>query len=131
MNELKKQLTVRPNENAIGIRPPSFKVYRELPGGKLLIPRFFNDESASAAKISKGVAVSVNFTGKLRDYQKEAVSKFKGNGVLCLGCGYGKTITALAISSKLKRKTLIVVHKEFLANQWRERIAQFCPGSTE
>jgi superfamily II DNA or RNA helicase len=25
---------------------------------------------------------------------------------------------------------MIVVHKEFLANQWRERIKQFCPGAT-
>lgn len=25
---------------------------------------------------------------------------------------------------------MIVVHKEFLANQWRDRIQQFCPGST-
>ena len=25
---------------------------------------------------------------------------------------------------------MIVVHKEFLANQWRERIQQFCPGAS-
>ncbi len=25
---------------------------------------------------------------------------------------------------------MIVVHKEFLAQQWRERINQFCPGAT-
>jgi len=25
---------------------------------------------------------------------------------------------------------MIIVHKEFLANQWRERIKQFCPGAT-
>jgi hypothetical protein len=25
---------------------------------------------------------------------------------------------------------MIIVHKEFLANQWRERIQQFCPGAT-
>lgn len=25
---------------------------------------------------------------------------------------------------------MIIVHKEFLAEQWRERIQQFCPGST-
>lgn len=27
-------------------------------------------------------------------------------------------------------RTLVIVHKEFLANQWRERIEQFCPGAT-
>ena len=25
---------------------------------------------------------------------------------------------------------MIVVHKQFLADQWRERIQQFCPGAT-
>jgi hypothetical protein len=25
---------------------------------------------------------------------------------------------------------MIIVHKEFLANQWKERIEQFCPGAT-
>ena len=29
----------------------------------------------------------------------------------------------------LKVKTLVVVHKEFLVNQWKERIAQFLPNA--
>jgi hypothetical protein len=37
---------------------------------------------------------------------------------------------ALAYAAHLKVRTLIIVHKEFLANQWKERIGQFCPGST-
>ena len=32
---------------------------------------------------------------------------------------------ALYIAHKLKLKTLVVVHKEFLLNQWKERIKQF------
>ena len=40
------------------------------------------------------------------------------------------TAMALAFSAHLKVRTLIIVHKEFLANQWKERIAQFCPGAT-
>ena len=40
------------------------------------------------------------------------------------------TTMALAFSAHLKLRTLIVVHKEFLANQWRDRIQQFCPGAT-
>ena len=42
--ELKRELTVRPKENALGLRPPAFKVYRELPGGRLQIPRFFKEQ---------------------------------------------------------------------------------------
>jgi superfamily II DNA or RNA helicase len=36
---------------------------------------------------------------------------------------------ALNILSKLKKKTLIIVHKEFLLNQWVERIEQFIPSA--
>lgn len=127
--ELKRELTVRPKENALGMRPPSFKVYKELPGGRLQIPRFFKESDTRV--FHKGDdAKGIKFLGTLRPHQKEALEAFKGNGVLCLPCGQGKTATALAVADKMKRKTLIVVHKEFLANQWRERIAQFCPGST-
>jgi superfamily II DNA or RNA helicase len=42
--------------------------------------------------------------------------------------GFGKTVMALYLISKLKVKTLIIVHKEFLMNQWKERIAQYIPN---
>jgi superfamily II DNA or RNA helicase len=37
---------------------------------------------------------------------------------------------ALAFSAQLKVRTMIVVHKEFLANQWVDKIKEFCPGAT-
>ena len=40
------------------------------------------------------------------------------------------TTVALALSSHLKVRTMIVVHKEFLANQWVEKIKEFCPTAT-
>jgi superfamily II DNA or RNA helicase len=36
--------------------------------------------------------------------------------------GFGKTVAGLEIVSGLGRKTLIIVHKEFLMTQWAERI---------
>jgi superfamily II DNA or RNA helicase len=39
------------------------------------------------------------------------------------------TVMALKIISLLKKKTLIVVHKEFLMNQWIERAAEFIPSA--
>ena len=72
--------------------------------------------------------------GKLRDetFQNEALRKGveAGHGILSLDCGFGKTVTAIAIACKLKYRTMIVVHKEFLANQWEEKIKQFCPDAT-
>ena len=39
------------------------------------------------------------------------------------------TVMSLYIISKLNKKTLIIVHKDFLLKQWRERIEQFLPDS--
>lgn len=40
------------------------------------------------------------------------------------------TTCALALAAHLRVRTMIVVHKEFLANQWAEKIGEFCPGAT-
>ena len=37
------------------------------------------------------------------------------------------TVCALYIISKLHTKTLVIVHKDFLMDQWKERISQFLP----
>ena len=39
------------------------------------------------------------------------------------------TVMALKIVEMLQKKTLILVHKEFLMNQWIERIEEFLPGA--
>ncbi len=39
------------------------------------------------------------------------------------------TVCALYIITMLRKKTLIVVHKDFLLNQWKERIDQFLPSA--
>jgi len=136
-SDLKRQLTVRAVENAMGIRPPAFKVFREGKSGSLYIPRFFGDY-ASVDKRQEPVSVSIEFHGTLRDStrQNEAfragVEAFRkiGGGVLSLDAGFGKTTCALAYAAHLKVRTMVIVHKEFLANQWKERIQQFCPGAT-
>lgn len=38
------------------------------------------------------------------------------------------TVFALKLACSLKLKTLIIVHKEFLLNQWKERIEEFTDG---
>ena len=81
---------------------------------------------------------NIEFSGRLRDSTKQnealanIVDKLEtvGGGILSLPCGYGKTTVALAVASYFKVRTMIVVHKEFLANQWRQRIQEFCPGAT-
>lgn len=130
--EIRRELTVRAIENALGLRPPPFKVFRET-SKHLCVPRFYGqDKFGPAVRDSRPEPekAQVTFQGKLRDYQEEALAKYPGYGVLSLDTGFGKTTCGLAIASRLGVRTMIVVHKEFLANQWSERIAQYCPGAT-
>lgn len=39
------------------------------------------------------------------------------------------TVLSLNIIQRLQKKTIVLVHKEFLMNQWIERIEQFLPGA--
>jgi len=39
------------------------------------------------------------------------------------------TVLSLNIISILKKKTLVIVHKEFLLNQWKDRVAEFLPSA--
>jgi len=135
--ELKKDLTVRPLVNTeFGYPPPPFKVFKPGKSG-ICVPRYYAEEKFGKAKEDRRpepTKVNITFHGKLRDetHQNEALAKAieAGHGVLSLPCGFGKTTVSLAIACKLGYRTMIIVHKEFLASQWRERIKQFCPGAT-
>lgn len=136
LKEIKKELTVRAEVNSdYGFPPPAFRVYRTTKKG-VCVPRFYGSArlgEPTGDKRPEPARAKLEFHGQLRDatHQNEALNRAleAGSGVLSLPCGYGKTTVALAIACKLGYRTMIVVHKEFLANQWRERIEQFCPGS--
>lgn len=49
--------------------------------------------------------------------------------ILNAKCAFGKTITAIEFARRFGYKTLIVVHKEFLVNQWRKRIKAILPNA--
>ena len=136
-NEVKKELTVRAVINTeFGFPPPPFKVFRKAKSG-LCVPRFYGEDKFGPPREDRRpepVKISTKFNGKLRDetHQNNALAAAlkAGHGVLSLPCGFGKTTVSFAIACKLGYRTMIVVHKEFLANQWRERIQQFCPGAS-
>ena len=103
-SDIKKELTVRPIENALGIQSPSFKVFRVGKDGSLLVPRYYGCERFGApATDSRRIpvdAIGINFGGKLREATRQTealdagVNAFreKGGGVLSLPCGYGKCL---------------------------------------
>jgi superfamily II DNA or RNA helicase len=55
-------------------------------------------------------------------------SKGGGGALLCLPTGYGKTTVALAIAHRLGFKTVVLVHKALLMDQWTERVKSLMPG---
>ena len=138
MHLLCRELTVSPISEYVPIQTP-FKVYSQ--SEKFLyIPRFFrnvNIETQSHNTMPDGESISVTFQGTLKKETNqieasEAVLRGlrnDGGGILSLPTGFGKTTVALYILTQLQKKTLIVVHKEFLMNQWIERIQQFIPSA--
>lgn len=135
---IKTELTAKPAINtAMGGQAKTFPVYRESPQ-KYYLPRIFGIKQfgpPKSMKIHQGIDINIEFKGGLRADQVPIVKKFvehakeDGCGLLELYCGFGKTVLALNIISQLKKKTLIIVHKEFLLNQWIERIEEFLPGA--
>ena len=135
---LKEMLMVKPFVPGSPVQiQKTFPAYRES-DKKIYVPRYFGEEifgQAKEIKISEGDYIDLTFQGTLRENQVPVVNKYLehikegGGGLLELPCGFGKTSISLHIISSLKKKTLVIVHKEFLMNQWIERIEQFLPNA--
>ena len=137
IEEIKNDLTVTPHKFGISFgvneKPEYFKVFRETENN-IIIPKYYGLKKLGQPEKNKqiiGESVSITFKGGLRDTQKEIIKQVMcklekdDGGLICLSCGGGKTVLALYIASLLNVKTLIIVHKGFLLNQWKERIEQF------
>ena len=138
LEDLRRELTVVPHVSGdFGAKPQKFKVYREN-DEFLAIPKYFGLKKLGKADKNmelEGEKVNLEFKGSLRDYQKvimenimEKINNDDG-GLLSLGCGQGKTVMGLHVACRLKVKTLVIVHKSFLLNQWKERAEQFTNAS--
>jgi superfamily II DNA or RNA helicase len=59
--------------------------------------------------------------------QKRAIDYMlsNNNGILQLAPGVGKTVIAIYMIADRKKKSLILVHRDSLADQWRDRFKQF------
>ena len=134
---VRRELTINLEENnkEPGVRPRIIILYLESVN-KLYLPgaygrRLFGEPDEDARKsLSRDMQTNVVFRGTLRDHQTRAVQAFSeasNRGILSVPCGGGKTVIAMKIVADLSTKTLIVLHKDFLIAQWRERISVFLP----
>jgi superfamily II DNA or RNA helicase len=133
--QLKNALTVKPVapiEFSAGLE--DFPVYYES-SSRFYVPRSWGFKAFGEADIDirkDGLLLGdeIHFQGELRPEQIEITSKFitKGaNGIICVPCGWGKTFMSLSIMDSIHRKTLIVVHKEFLVGQWMKELQRVFP----
>ena len=138
IKEIKNDLTVRPfTNNDYGVQEEPFKIYLEN-DSKLYLPKFYGIEKFGKPDIDilpEGADITISFNLELKEEQKlpalKTMEAYKNNGggILSLPCGFGKTILALYFIAQLKKKTLVIVHKEFLMNQWIERITLALPDA--
>ena len=144
--QIRKDLLMRPHAPQAPVQPEPFPIFMEN-STTMFVPRYYGLETYGEPDencIHPGAdALGLQFAGELREYQTIIVNKYVahvrsgsgggggggGGGCLDVDPGKGKTVMALKIMSVLKKKTLVVVHKSFLMNQWLERIQQFLPGA--
>ena len=140
INKIIDELTVKPN-NTFQINnqviDDSFCVCLETKK-YLYVPKYFGLKRfglPNETTLNIPTDILVEFEGNLLDNQKEPVQEYLKKakdstcmgGILQLPPGAGKTVMALYIMCELKVKTMIIVHKDFLLNQWKERIEQYVP----
>lgn len=142
VSRIRSELRVRADwdpKKSYGPPPTSFKVYSEDPA-TFYVPVFWGREVFGQAERVTHVeepCPGLAFQGALKQelHQPEAVEATMrtllagGGGILAVFTGGGKTCMALYIACQLKVKTLIIVNRTVLMQQWQDRIATFVPGA--
>lgn len=135
---LKKDLTVKPNvvpDYDFGTE--SYPVFRHNTK-RIYVPKYYGIKRYGEPneRVEKeGTNINLKFEGNLRPYQILFCNRLMDELKYRDGCigqaipGAGKTACALWLLAQLNKKALIIVHKEFLLNQWVERIKQFIPNA--
>lgn len=150
LKDVERDLTVVPKvDSRFPAKDDSaFRVFsRTKTGAHVVLPRYYGlAKYGEPDLVTMGVGgedeVDVRFTGSLREYQttivEQALQQFCvdanhvretrtwfGGGVISIPPGMGKTVIAINLLCRLGLKTLIVVHKNFLVEQWRDRLHQY------
>jgi superfamily II DNA or RNA helicase len=102
--------------------------YEDLPNGDVLIPRNYPIGDMVIDKCEDGADIDIeSHIVPKNERQQNAIDflTMSNSGILKLEPGSGKTVVAIATISKLKKKTIIFVHKDKLRRQWKEEILTF------
>ena len=78
-------------------------------------------------KREKGIPTDYKFIGTLDKKQEKAMNQLLSHdiGVLSAATGFGKTVISAKIISELKTNVLIIVNRNNLLEQWKEKLSYF------
>uniref|UniRef100_A0A6C0E6Q4 Helicase ATP-binding domain-containing protein n=1 Tax=viral metagenome TaxID=1070528 RepID=A0A6C0E6Q4_9ZZZZ len=129
---MRAALTVKPRATSSYAVAEPFAIYYESPT-RWYVPRYWDCPEGVTDVRTEGrpLRAELQFNKTLRPEQLPIVDAFKaGNydGLICVPCGYGKTFMAIWLACQLRRRFLIVVHQEFLMEQWRKELEGSVPG---
>jgi superfamily II DNA or RNA helicase len=128
-NELKKKLTVQPHlpGSPCVVNYSMYKIVENC----MYIPKYFDTSSSCINIDNNHQVVDIDINAEPREYQKEIITCIhkeilkNDSCIACLYTGWGKTFASLYIAHLLGVKTLIIVNKETLLEQWKEQIIKF------
>ena len=111
--------------------PQYIHLYKEK-DGKVLVPRNYTLPTGYEPEeyIDETiVGIDVRYESRIipREEQVEAIQALveNENGILEAGAGRGKTVMCLEAIARVGKPALILVHKEFLLHQWKDRAEEF------
>ena len=143
LKALRKELTLHPRQSVYcSTVPEPVECLWESDDRQYSVPRFFGLERfGQCPGLSNGLPMDAEFTGTLRNDEKRpqveahntCVAELEQDGLrggwLVLPCGMGKTVIGIRIACTLGRRTVVVVAKDFLMQQWTKAIETFVPGA--
>ncbi len=133
--KIDKELTIK-IENKSNFIPDKTIIPYDIIDENIYLPFAYANENDFLRPNRKNFpSMNVKFEGKLRDEQKivkkDAIEYLNKTGsiIISLYTGAGKTITSINLATTIKLKTLVIVNKIVLMNQWEESILSFCPSA--
>lgn len=141
ITRIKKDLNVSPENQFTEYNAKTYKVYKITSGIGLTLPIYYG--------LKLNIPYTVNFPeenntenfennlitlrkGTQESTYDKCIKEFDkpfGGGIITLTTASGKTITFLKIMCHSKKKTLIIVNKIELMNQWKSEIKKFIPNA--
>lgn len=122
--------------------PKKFKVFKRN-NETVTVPKYWALENLKRLPVTheygniQSMNTTVQFTGSLRKELKQTEAtdallkqlRDIGGGLLSLDTGFGKTVCSIYTACQLRVKTMILVHKKFLEEQFEETIKRFVPDA--